>query len=679
MAAPRSGVQTGLTYIGWRHELLVPDPGPAPRRPAPPESVAITEEWRAAQWRHEARTNRPLTALLALLALVAVVCVGLWPMRILPGLVALGLCLACLAMAVPIVVALLQSRQAMAERLRREEARLAEEQERLDAEQRERLEEHARQYAEWQTRQRAFEAQPRWYGVRVPENAGTMVVAGGTDAGWSALLTTIGASRLRSGRDLTVVDLSGRALARDLMALVKRCGITPRIRVLPAGLQRLHLGTDLDGAQRARILSSVASALGPKADIDIDEMLLLQILEVVGPGASVSAVIGGLRALADPGEGAAVRSDPALMLLSPEQRAEVRARCGADRSVMERAWELERHIAPFEGIGTRCGDEPYAQIKVIATDRAAGDVSTRAYGTYAVAALRELLELRSRGPHNERRAPRPWANTIVVCGADVLPAAEIDRLIGAASWSGVGLVLMIREVGERTAHRLAAPGVFPVLMRQPTSASAARAASWLATGRVAASAAAGAAAEKAGVGEAGDVEALAASNGHRVAVRLRMHQLTEVIGEALNDTVGGGYVAEDSEGVTAPVPVRTAAPPVTPLNLAKNMRVATAWGRATTQAAEIGETDGTGPVSDYQLDPHGLRTLPPTAMVVPGDAGPVLTDANPGILTLPTATLSTVEESRGEPARPLAPPTADPGAAHPNVGPPPERLDWRAV
>ncbi|WP_017621262.1 hypothetical protein [Nocardiopsis gilva] len=674
MAAPRSGVQTGLTYLGWRHELLVPDPGPAPRRPAPPERAAISEEWRAAQRRHEARTNRPLTALLALLSLVALACVGLWPVRILPGLIALGLCLACLAMAAPIVVALMQSRQVMAERLRREGPRLAEEQERLDAQQRERLEEHARRYAAWQTRKRAFEAQPRWYGVRVPEDAGTVVVAGGTESGWSALLTTLGASRLRSGRDLTVVDLSGRALAGDLMALVKRSGITPRIRVLPADLQRLHLGTDLDGAQRARILSSVASALDPKADIDIDEMLLLQILDVVGPGANVSALIGGLRALAEPAEGAATRSDPALMLLSPEQRAEIRERCGSDRPVMERAWELERHIAPFEGIGTRCGDEPYAQIKVIATDRASGAVSTRAYGTYAVAALRELLELRSRNPQSAQRALRPWANTIVVCGADVLPAAEIDRLIGAASWCGAGLVLMIREVGERTAHRLAAHGVFPVLMRQPTSASAARAASWLATGRVAASAAAGAAAEK-----AEDVEVLAASNGHRGAARLPMHQLTEVIGEALNDAVGEGYVAEDSEGITAPVPVRTAAPPIAPLNLAQNMRAATAWGRVTTQATEIGEADGTGPVNGYQVDPHGLRTLPPTAMVVPGDAGPVLADANPGILTLPTATLSTVEESRGEPARPPEPPTADPGAAHPNVGPPPERLDWRTV
>nr|WP_221308827.1 hypothetical protein [Nocardiopsis mwathae] len=683
-----------MTYIGWRHELQVPDPGPAPRRPAPPDRAAVTDEWRAAQRRLEARTNLPLRALLAALTLVALVCVALWPLRILPGLLALGLCLACLAMAAPLLVALVQSRQVMADRLRREEERLAEVQERREAELRDRQEEHARLYAEWQARKRAFEAQPRWYGVRVPDDTGTVVVAGGTEAGWSALLTTIGASRLRCGRDLTVVDLSGRALAADLMALVKRAGITPRVRVLPADLQRLHLGTDLDGSQRARILSSVSCALDPKADIEIDEMLLLRILDVIGPGASVSALIGGLRALSEPGDGAAAGGgDPALKLLSPEQRAEIRERCGggtcgSDRSVMERAWELERRIAPFEGIGTRCGDEPYAQFKVIATDRASGDVAARVYGTYAVAALRELLELRARGPEIARRPLQPWANTIVVCGADALPAAEVDRLVGAATWSGAGLVLMLREVGERTAHRLAAHGVFPVLMRQPTSASAARAASWLATGRVADSAAAGAAVEAA---SGTDLPATADGHAEPAPARLPMHQLTEVIGEALNDAVGGGYLAEDGEGVTAPVPVRTAAPPVPPLDLVRHIRVASVWGRATTQATEIGEADGAAPVSGYPVDGHGLRTLPPTAMVVPGADGPVLADANPGILALPTASLSTVEEPGGaaadhpeaagsaEAAEPAGHDVRTRPAPRSNVGPPPERLDWRKV
>lgn len=46
--------------IGWRHEALVPDPGPAPRRPVPADRAGPSPEWVAAQRGSEARTNRPL-------------------------------------------------------------------------------------------------------------------------------------------------------------------------------------------------------------------------------------------------------------------------------------------------------------------------------------------------------------------------------------------------------------------------------------------------------------------------------------------------------------------------------------------------------------------------------------------------------------------------------------------
>ncbi|MFD0804149.1 hypothetical protein ACFQZU_22930, partial [Streptomonospora algeriensis] len=255
-------------------------------------------------------------------------------------------------------------------------------------------------------------------------------------------MTTVGASALRVGGDLTVLDLSGRGTAAELCSLVKRSAVVPRVWVLPADLQRMNLGTNLGAGQRARIFASLACAADSKADIDADETLLLRLFEVLGPQISVATLIGGLRVLSTPPGDSGGDADPALGLIPADQRAELRTRCGSDRAVRERAWELERYLAPFEGVGRRAAEEPYAQVKVIATDRTLGEVSARAYGTYAVAALSELLELRA------TRAPapaRPWQHAIVVAGAEALPAHDLDRLGETASAAGAGLVLLFRE------------------------------------------------------------------------------------------------------------------------------------------------------------------------------------------------------------------------------------------
>ncbi len=665
MADSVSETHARSTYVGWRYETLVSDPGPPPRRPAPSEQAQTSKEWIASQRQADALTHRPLFIALGALTGIVLLCLLLWPLRILPGIVVLGVCLACLAVAAPALVALGQGRRVTRERLAQEQQRLETERREQEEELRQRQEEHARSYTEWQHRKRVYDAQPRWYGVKVPDSARLVVVAGGTDTGWSALATTIGASRLRNGGDLTVVDLSGRAVAGDLTSLVKRCAVVPRLWVLPADLPRMNLGTNLEAGQRAHILTSVARAFGAEADSEADKALLLHIFEVVGPEANIATVIGGLRALAAPESDTDTEDDPALKLLSTSQRKEIRERCGEERATLERAWELERRLSPFEGVGTRAADEPYAQVKVIATDRASGDVAARAYGTYTIAALSQLLELRASqaerdSGHNSasgEHAPTAelWAHTIIVCGADALPADEVEQLVSTAERAGAGLVLMFREAGAEIEHLLSHDDGFPVVMRQPDADSAARALARLTEER---------------------------QSGTDDPLRIPIHRLTEVIGEALSDTVADSYVEDTAEGVTVPVAMRYAATSVAPLDLVRHLRSATVWGRTTSQAAEIGDTEDPGRLRDIRLDAHCLRNLPSTAILLPGDDGPLIADANPGVLTLPTATLSTVEEAPTTlvDAADQVGERVDAGAGPPpNLGPPSERLDWRSA
>ncbi|RCV51098.1 hypothetical protein DEF23_12315 [Marinitenerispora sediminis] len=625
-----------MGHLGWHHEVLVGDPGPAPRRPAPAEPERLDREWAAGQRRTEADLNRPLVVTLVLLGAVALLLLITSAAGLLPGVLALAGCLACTVVAIPALVALLQGGRAVRERLAEERRRLERDRAEREEALRARQEEHARRHAQWRERRQAYEAQPRWYGFTVPGGVGTVVVGGGTDAGWSALLTTIGAARLRGGADLTVLDLSGRAVGGDLVALARRCGVLPRLWVLPADLPRVNLGGNLDPGRRAAVLAAVVDALDPRADRAADGALLRGLLEVLGPGpAPVAGLVAALRALAAPEADAA---GPGPRPLTEEQVARVLARFGAGTAAAGQAWRLARHLTAFEGLGTRSADEPYAQVKIIATDRSSGDLAGRAYGTYTLAALRELLEMRPRGG-----AGRPWAHTIVVCGAGALPSAELDRLAAAAADAGTGLVLLFRDVDSDVLERMRRPGCLPVLMRLPE-------------------------------GAAGDLAAELVGKGGRV----RLHRLTEVIGGALDDTTADSYVPDPATTPTTALPTRYAARSIPPLDLARHVGSATAWGRATTQAAGIddpGQPPATPPLRDLRLDSYGLRNLPSTAMVVAGDGGPVLVDANPGILTLPTATLRPV----GDPAavRPAAPAGSGELTGAANVGPPPDRLDWR--
>ena len=721
MSTPRPGgpsarSEASRTYIGWRHEVLLSHPGPAPRRPAPGDVDNSVRERVAAERDNEAQTNRPLHVALCGLALLALMFPLVWALRILPGSLALGGVFACVAIAVPVVVALLQSRQVVAERLTRVRERLAAERQERERVLHERQREHAREYTEWRAAVRAYEAQPRWYGVTLPERKKAALVVGGTDTGWSALLTTIGVSRLREGGDLTVVDLTGRAVSRELVRLARRCTVAPRHWVLPADLPRMTLGTDLDAGQRARVLSAVAAAAGGE-DVDADETLLLRLLEVLGRHAGIDEIIGGLRALLTREDDSA-EDDPALALLADEQRSRVRERCGEGPDVWARAWELERLLTPFEAVGTRADEGGYAQIKIISTDRASGKAAARVYGTYAVAALGELLEARVPGGSVRGRAPRvrpDRTRTVVVCGAELLPEEEVTQVLEAAGESGVEVVLMFRTGVPTALSRFSDPDFLPVVMRQS------------------------------GPGAEEVARAVTDLPGTDDGTLLRVHRLSEVVGDTVEGSVTEREEDTDSEIVDEnrffPSPhtesgavIRKAAAAVSPLDLVRHVRSTTAWGRATTQAEESdsppkGEEWDETPLRTMGLGGDAFRELPVTGALVLGPEGPVLVDTNPGILTLSTATLATVGDSRntthapdvehrvpGGSAGAAGPPggrgvrtvpVADtPGVASgvaaevtgdvepparvgadtarpldrvpPNLGPPPERLDWRS-
>jgi hypothetical protein len=143
-------------------------------------------------------------------------------------------------------------------------------------------------------------------------------------------------------------------------------------------------------------------------------------------------------------------------------------------------------------------------------------------------------------------------------------------------------------------------------------------------------------------------------------------------------------------------------------SLTTGISESTAWGISTSRA--VTDSDSRARTvqrsREFLVEPHELQQLPPSAMIItysgPDGRRVLVADANPGIFGLPTATLRPLDEARrasrdlaaagpSTPPRPAAAAAPAPrrgqdvswrdtdGEAQlpPNLGPPPERLDWR--
>lgn len=226
--------------LGWQWAMPYPEPGPPPRRPTPSDPERLAADWAASQRREERLLNRPLR--LALIAAVAIAAVAVvlaaagWLAALVAGLVVV----CCVLIGGVSGYAIWQGERALRSRLADERGRVG----KLRATQESRLfarqAEHASRVRQWQALRAAYLHQKHWYAVCAPSGIRRADVAGGTLAGWSALLTTAGAHRLAAGGQVTVLDLSGGSVALDLIAFARASGLEPLVSRLPGDPIRLN-------------------------------------------------------------------------------------------------------------------------------------------------------------------------------------------------------------------------------------------------------------------------------------------------------------------------------------------------------------------------------------------------------------------------------------------------------
>jgi hypothetical protein len=731
-ARPAPALRADRVYLGWQYALVHPHPGPAPRRPTPPAREQLNPGWVAAQRREQRRLDRPLEVLLGAGVVLAAGLAALGVLGLLnPGLTAVGM-LAGLAGAVLAAREIRRSEQLMRTRVAGERSRVA----KIAALQEARLFEwqarHAEQTRDWQTRRTAYEQQKHWYAVSLGSDVDRIDVAGGTLSGWSAMLTMIGLPRLQAGGEVTVIDLTDGPVAQDLLAVADRAGLDPLVWVLLGDLPRLDLGTGLEAAALADLLTQVASSPpdsavgGPGSGLGgglggghsvgtqfRDHAILDRVLGLLGAGAGVAQVTAALRVLGDIGD---PREDAARGLLTARQIDQLTTMFGrsADQAVAERAGALEAQLRILDGVGTGPAPAAGSRLRVVALGPEAGVTGHPVLSRYLVAGLTQLL--RQAGPGT------PWRHTVFLLGADQLPGELLDRLAGACETTGTGLVLAYRSIPAPVRDRLGRGNAALVFMR---------------------------------LGNAADAKAASEQIG--AEHRFVLAQLTDTVGTSVGDTTGGSYtstlgtsgawsrsssVSRTSGRSRSRGSSRSSFLPLDPGSRSRGgdtsessglteadsitagVSESTAWGISTSQAVTGSDSQArtVQRSREFLVEQHELQQLPPSAMIVtyagPGGRHVVVADANPGIFGLPTATLLPLDEARRAPAGELLPALDPPASASPaqepaspapaaeqdppsppdapesspavswrnqagegllppNLGPPPERLDWR--
>ncbi|WP_067459500.1 hypothetical protein [Actinomadura macra] len=623
--------QADRVYVGWRYAQVHPDPGPPPGLPEQDGRPTAVPAPARRPGEHMAARPLRIAAGGTIVGVVLFLVCGL--VGLLPWAFAGVALLACAVILGITGGALWRDERGVRERL-------AAERERGERDRAARDREHAaaaRAYdearAEWERRHSAYESQREWYPVAVPPGVDRVDVVGGTLAGWSAAVTTMGAARLAAGARLTVIDLSEGAVAHDLLRLAADRGDDPLVWVLPADLPRLDVTRGLNPEALADVLSLVVSAgeeHGGTRDLSFDNSILERLIEVLGPDATIPRITAALRVLAQVGD---PRDDLRKGLLTDEQHERIATLFGrdaTDRIVVRRAWALEAQLRKLEKLATEQVRLPPSRLHVVSMDRRAGVLTNRVLGTYVTTALTHRIREAPPGGH--------WDHTLFLCGAEKLRGDVLDRLIDACEATGTGLVLMYRSIPQHVRERLGRRGHAAVGFMRLGNPEDARVA-----------------AEHIGADQ-----------------RLLVAEITDSAGETLFDIAAETYASTVAyarlrgDGLTDPAWSPLPAPAADDTALVEGISSATSWGRTVTPRRADKQR-----YRELLVEPPQLQELPPTAMVFThsGATGRriLLVDANPGIITLPTAHSMEFEEYIREQQRLQD----EPAAPEPDVAPPP--------
>ncbi|MEV0610173.1 hypothetical protein AB0I61_27785 [Polymorphospora rubra] len=522
---------------------------------------------------------------------------------------------------------------------------------------------HERAKADWAARKATFErretdrvdALPEWGAVSPGPGARRVDVVGGNLWGWEALLTVCGTSLLATRGPMVMVDLSGEAVSRELLRVAAANGLTADLLLLPDELADSDLLVGLTPRQLVdSLVESIHSGQPPTelAGRLLDDRILTAVCAALGEHISMARLAAALRVLMnEPGD---------TPELTPEERRHVADRLFGDeyrRHAHQHLSRLESFVEPLAPLGTRRDARPPAALTCLALATGGRTVRAELLDDLVV---QWLIRRIAHGP------ARP--GSLVVAGADDLPARHVERLGDLCERRGVRLVLLHRHLRGPVVQAIGAGTVG--FMRLGNHEEARHAADFV--GRE-----------------------------HRFV----LSQLTRTLGgnethtvadtEGASDTEGHGTGWGTSDG-TGRGGGRGSTPTTWSRNRGRNLSESANWSVTRNWSRTRSLADGTNwsdaesrqRVYEYAVEPRTFQELPDYALILvrrdDDGATVVPTECNPDLVTLPRVgmgPLPSPPEVTGPavggptaaaplPAAPPLPLTAAPPARPPRQRPP---------
>jgi hypothetical protein len=489
--------------------------------------------------------------------------------------------------------------------------------------------------ADWNARKAQFDAAeqqrsellPEWTPAATPPSARRIDLVGGSLWGWEGLLTVFGSSTLASGGQLTVLDLTGEAVCRELAELATDAGIGTDVQYFPEDLPTADLLAGLDQRQFVDVLVEAvhggdSETTGDRFARSMDDRALGAVCAVLAQPLTIGRLLAAIRLLL--GEPEPVAS---ALLSDDERRVISNELFSADyrREIGPRLRQLESLLHPLAGLGSAAQPSPPAQLVCVATGSAGSSARDEVLGDLIVQRL-------SRGVAEGGTGRR----TVVVVGADPIARRHLERLSDLCERRDVRLVYLFRHLRDTSLQVLGAGAVG--FMRLGNHQEAAQAAEFI--GRE-----------------------------QRFVLTRLTHQLGGAETHTAASTEGETKTTQRIPGSASLRRPWRALPGI-------GGSTARAWSSTASQAQATNWNDAETyqRAAEYSVEPRILQGLPDYAMllVTPGQQGPVVTavECNPAIVTLPRVSTEALPPGVASSGYPLPSGVATPGVLPPAGVPP---------
>jgi hypothetical protein len=305
-------------------------------------------------------------------------------------------------------------------------------------------------FAAWTLRKESFERDDwlrvdrllEWGGARPDsENSRRVDIVGGNLWGWEAVLTVFGASLLSTRGPMTLVDLSGEAVSRELLRVAADNNVATDMLLLPTELADSDLLVGLDARQLVGAL--VESMYGDtptagRADRSMDERILTSVCQALGDELSMARLVAALRALlGETGDQDALTEQERRHICDDLFSDEYR------RQAHTTLRRIEAFVHPLRDLGTRRGSRPPAVLTCLA-------MATEGRSAHNELLNDLIVQWLMRRVANETGGVR----VLVIAAADEIQRRHIERLSDLCERRDIRLVLFFRHLREASVELL---------------------------------------------------------------------------------------------------------------------------------------------------------------------------------------------------------------------------------